>query len=81
MAAAQRTGQSAATPALDWTAQAPASALFPAPTARNGAPWASDFVNNLGRSEEEANPNSKMKIKLPAAVKVSPAISIPRRNI
>ena len=73
VAGAQRTGQSTApAPAIDWTARAPAFAIAPASSMRDSAPWTSDFVNSLGRSEEEANPNSKMRLKLPTVVKASP---------
>jgi len=42
---------------------------------RESSPWKSEFVNNLGRSEEEVHPNTRIKLKLPVAIKVKPVMS------
>src|SRR5262249_3648478 len=71
----QPTGESnAPAPAIDWTARAPVVAISAAPDIRDGGSWKSDFVNNLGRSESEANPNAKMKLKLQTPGEAGPYI-------
>ena len=59
---------------IDWTARAAASAIFPAPAMRDSARWTSDFWSRWAAAGQEANPNGKMKIKLPTVVKAGPVI-------
>jgi hypothetical protein len=39
------------------------------------AGWKEDFVGNLARSDDETNPNRKIKVTLPTTGKVAPAVS------
>jgi hypothetical protein len=65
----------AASPAIDWTGRTPAATFLPTLGMRESSPWKSEFVNNLGRSEEEVHPNTRIKLKLPVAIKVKPVMS------
>ena len=60
---------------IDWTGPASAVGGFPTIGTVENAAWKSEFVNNLGLSEEEINPNTTMRLKLPVAIKVRPVMA------
>ena len=62
-------------PVIDWTGPASAVGGFPTIGTVENAAWKSEFVNNLGLSEEEINPNTTMRLKLPVAIKVRPVMA------
>ena len=62
-------------PVIDWTGRTPAATVLPTLGMRESSPWKSEFVNNLGRSEEEVHPNTRIKLKLPVAIKAKPVMS------
>jgi hypothetical protein len=59
-------------PVIDWGAKArPLARELAAPAgASSKTDWLRDFVSNGGQNEEERNPNGKLKLTLPAAVKL-----------
>jgi hypothetical protein len=70
-------GQPALPPVIDWSSasylQQPAAQ---AQTVSSGpATWLTDFVNYLGKSKAEREPNAKISIAAPAKSKVSPEVT------
>jgi hypothetical protein len=64
------------TPVVDWTASVKPVFATPARIGSDaGVGWKGEFVSNLARSDEDSNPNRKIKVTLPATSKVGPAIS------
>ena len=57
-------------PVIDWNAglrrPTPASVQLDSPAAKPN--WSASFVDNLGKTDEEVNPNKRIKVKLPAVV-------------
>jgi hypothetical protein len=58
--------------AIDWTAGGQGAASTRLASIPGGAPWVSDFVGNLGRGDGHFNPNSKLRIALPAVAVTPP---------
>ncbi|HEU5283528.1 MAG TPA: hypothetical protein VFU53_06930, partial [Burkholderiales bacterium] len=42
---------------------------------QKAATWVSDFVNDLGSSDDERNPNDKLRVTLPAKLEAKPSKS------
>ena len=66
-----------APPVIDWAASRAAAAPLAQGDAAPSAPssWLVDFVNYLGKSKAEREPNAKIRIAAPAAPTVSPEIA------
>jgi hypothetical protein len=57
ISALSKTNLPAAVPVIDWQGQV-------CDTATGSAGWVDDFVNSLGQSGNDRNPNSKIRIRL-----------------
>ena len=58
---------------IDWSAQVipqPFGFTAASPSARPGPDWLADFVINAGQSESQRDPTAKLRLTVPAAVKV-----------
>jgi hypothetical protein len=72
--AANWAASGAQVPHIDWAAmnQGLKAAAKSAPVAVS---WQTDFVNHLGRSEADRNPNAKLRIQIDPAPRVSAGLS------
>jgi hypothetical protein len=62
-------------PVIDWSKQSSALHAPVQPDGPRVSGWARDFVNALGEGDDERNPNSKLRVTLPAAAKAAAALS------
>jgi len=61
-------------PTIDWSARVP-TALIPTVRIEAGGAalqpgWVKDFVGGLGQSDDERNPNQKLRVTLPLTQKL-----------
>jgi hypothetical protein len=53
---------------IDWTNSYPGHGRSKAP-AGNASRWVADFVNHMGQSETQRNPNASLRVHIPAVSK------------
>jgi hypothetical protein len=61
-------------PRIEWDkvyGRAPAQSAGPA-----NAPWLRDFVQHLGQSEAQRNPNASLRIHIPVTPQASPSVGL-----
>jgi len=71
----------AAQPVIDWNADARKadSSALRISSKEPQRKWSVDFVDSLGKSAEELNPNQRLKVKLPTVVPAAKPVSSLKR--
>ena len=63
-------------PVVDLSAKkAGVGSWLAAPASGAKAKWMDDFVNHLGRSETQRNPNAALRLQVPTSVNIAPRLS------